>query len=457
MTDDFPTSTRPGGPHRRISRPPRPRGSAGISRRTMLQGIGGVGALGALSACGAGPGGGDMQFWHLLTGPDGAIMGDLVSGYEQTPDAMDVNQTVLAWGESYYTKLAMASTGGRAPDVAVMHASRVPGYAPGGLLDEWDLDLFAELGVAQEDFPEAIWEKMVVDGQLLCVALDSHPFLMFYNTDIADEAGVLDADGRLTEPNGPDEFRDMLLEMGGRTDSGYGLSWGYLDDPANQWRMFSTWYTQLGGTIELPDGGPMVYQEELAIEALEWILSLIDGEVGNTSHDGGTGISEFATGASASLFNGVWETAGFQADGLPFSVDVIPPALGEANAYADSHSLVLPHQENPDPERRRAVHELVADILKSSIDWAGAGHIPAFTPVVESPEYAELDPQSNYAWAQDVLVYDPPSYLSGSGSEFHTHFGDYLLGVFARRTTPLDGWNAFVERINAQLAKPNPM
>src|SRR5699024_10579752 len=306
MTDDFSSSTRPAGPHRRNSRHPRLQASARVSRRAMLQGIGGVGALGALSACGAGPGGGDMQFWHLLTGPDGAIMGDLVSGYEQNPDAMDVNQTVLAWGESYYTKLAMASTGGRAPDVAVMHASRVPGYAPGGLLDEWDLDLFAELGVAQEDFPEAIWDKMMLDGQLLCVSLDSHPFLMFYNTDIADEAGVLDSAGRPIETHGPDACRELLLDMGAKSESGSGRSWGYLDDPANQWRMFSTWYTQLGGTIELPEGGPVVYQEELAVEALEWILSLLDGEVGNTSHDGGTGISEFATGASGSLFNGVW-------------------------------------------------------------------------------------------------------------------------------------------------------
>src|SRR5699024_1039613 len=133
----------------------------------------------------------DIAFWHLLSGPDGVTMGEMLDGYMATDGAADVTQTVLAWGAPYYTKLAMASAGGRAPDLAVMHAARVPGYAPGGLLDEWDLDLLGEFGIRQEDFPELVWEKMVVDGKLTAIALDSHPFVLYYNTEIAEAAGVL--------------------------------------------------------------------------------------------------------------------------------------------------------------------------------------------------------------------------------------------------------------------------
>src|SRR5690625_6423777 len=64
------------------------------------------------------------------------ILGEMLDGYMATDGAADVTQTVLAWGAPYYTKLAMASAGGRAPDLAVMHAARVPGYAPGGLLED---------------------------------------------------------------------------------------------------------------------------------------------------------------------------------------------------------------------------------------------------------------------------------------------------------------------------------
>lgn len=439
-----------------------PRGGPAVGRRTLMQGAGALaalGGLGALSGCAgtAARAADDIAFWHLLSGPDGVTMGEMLDGYMATDGAPTVTQTVLAWGAPYYTKLAMASAGGRAPDLAIMHAARVPGYAPGGLLDEWDLDLFGEFGVAKEDFPELIWEKMVVDGKLTAIALDSHPFVLYYNTDIAEAAGVLGSDGLLLPTDNPEDFRELALELGAKAPSGYGLSWGYLGDGSNQWRMFSTYYSQLGGTIDLPIGGKMEYQEEIVIQAIEWILSLIDGEVGNPGHDGGTAISEFATGGSGAFYGGVWESGSYRNEGVPFDMTMVPGVFGEPVAYADSHAFVLPHQMTPDEDRRRNVHAAVAYLLKNSITWAGAGHIPAYSPVIEDPAYADLVPQSHYADAVDHLVYDPPAWFTGSGSDFHTYFGNDMQNVWARRTDPLEGWNAFVARINALLLKPTPM
>lgn len=216
-----------------------------VDRRSLLKGaglLGAVGASGALAGCaGAAAGPSDeIDFWHLLSGPDGQTMGSMLEDYMATDGAVDVTQTVLAWGAPYYTKLAMASAGGRAPDLSIMHASRVPGYAPGGLLDAWDLDLLAEFGVTKEQFPELIWDKMTLDGTLTAIALDSHPFVLFYNTEIADAAGMLDSDGLLQETDTPEEFREMALELGAHAPSGYGLSFGYLGDGSNQWRIFYT-------------------------------------------------------------------------------------------------------------------------------------------------------------------------------------------------------------------------
>src|SRR5690625_5401771 len=132
----------------------------------------------------------------------------------------------------------------------------------------------------------------------------------------------------------------MALELGGSAPSGYGLSWGYLGDGPNQWRMFSTYYSQMGGTIELPVGGQMEYQEEIVVDAIEWILSLIDGEVGNPSHDGGTAISEFATGGSGAFFGGVWEVGSYEDEGLPFDITMIPGVCGEQIGRASRRGRV---------------------------------------------------------------------------------------------------------------------
>ncbi|ACQ78281.1 extracellular solute-binding protein family 1 [Beutenbergia cavernae DSM 12333] len=435
-----------------------------LTRRRLLTGgagLLGAGALASLAACGTPSASGatqqNLSFWHLLSGPDGVTMGSLVDGFNGSQDVASLTQTVLAWGSPYYTKLAMASAGGRAPDVAIMHAARVPGYAPGGLLDSWDMDLFAELGIREEDFPERIWAKSLHDGELTAVCLDSHPFVLYYNTEIAEAAGALGSDGLLEEATTPEQFRDLAARLGDASDGGHGLAFGYLGDGSNMWRMFSTYYTQMGGTVELPIGGTMQYDEGLAVDTLEWILSLIDGDIGNASHDGGTAISEFITGKAGMFYGGVWETGNYKAQGVPFDISLVPNVFGTPAAYADSHAFVLPHQTNPDPERRRLVHEFVAYVLKNSLDWAAAGHIPAYSPVVDDPAYDDLVPQSHYADATDYLVYDPEAWFSGSGSDFHRYFGDHMQNVFMRTVPPIDGLNGFVERINALLAKPSPV
>src|SRR5699024_12064147 len=89
---------------------------------------------------------------------------------------------------------------------------------------------------------------MMVDGNLTAIALDSHPFVLYYNTEIAEAAGVLGNDGLLLPTDTPEDFRAVALELGGSAPSGYGLSWGYLGDGPNQWGMVSPYYSRLGGS-----------------------------------------------------------------------------------------------------------------------------------------------------------------------------------------------------------------
>lgn len=415
-------------------------------------------ALGGVAGCAATGRGAarTLDFWHLLSGSDGERMMELVQGYNAKSDGATFRQTVLAWGEPYYTKLAMASAGGRAPALAVMHATRVAGYSEGSLLDAWDPELFAEFGVTESDFPERIWRKGVIDGELRSIALDTHPFVLHYNREVAEAADVLDSDGLLIEARNPEEFREIAERM--RKVTGQrGLSYGYLGDFAQMWRMFFTFYSQLGGTIELPLGKRMKYDEEAAVHALEWIRSLLDGKLASNSHDGGTALSEFVSGESGMLFGGVWETVALQAEGVPFDTAIIPGVFGRTVAYGDSHTFVLPHQDDPDPQERRAAHEFAASILKGSLEWAKAGHIPAYNPVTESPEYGKLVPQSHYADAVDYLVYDPEAWFSGTATDFQSYFGDTIQPVLSGRVDPVRGIRGFADRIDKLLSRPSPV
>ena len=432
-----------------------------LSRRTIL--LGGAAVLGgamlgpALSGCTAvGPDGArPLKFWHLLSGGDGIVMAGLVDAANADNPEFHAAQTVLAWGTPYYTKLAMASVGGRAPDVAIMHASRLPGYAPGGLLDPWDLDLLEEFGVTEQDFPERIWEKGIIDGDLFSIALDAHPFILMYNTDVAEQAGVLGDDGQLVEITSPEQFLEVAGAMQEVTGK-HGLSYGYLGDGAQMWRLFYTFYKQLGADMSLNPGEPAQIDQDAAVTALDFIKQLLDGTIAATNGDYATAVAEFANGESGMFFTGVWELPTAVKAGLPFDAQPIPNLFGTPAAYADSHAFVLPHQSAPDEAQRREVYRLVSSILKGSFDWAGAGHIPAFLPIIESDGYADLVPQAHYASAAEVLNYDPPAWFTGSGSDFQTYFAEHVQGVF-RGGDSAEGIQGFEDRLNKLLAKPNPV
>src|SRR5699024_9810859 len=79
----------------------------------------------------------------------------------------------------------------------------------------------------------------------------------------------------------------------------------------------------------------------------------------------------------------------------------------------------LPRQSDPDPERVRAAHEFVALMVRNSLAWGEAGHVPAYIPVAESEEYQELSPQTDYAAAGETPVLDPEAWFAGAGFQFH--------------------------------------
>ena len=426
-----------------------------ISRRRLLSGAAALAGGGMLLGCapGASRSAADLNYWHLMTGGDGIVMAGLVDAVNGLNLGFRATQTVLAWGPPYYTKLAMASAGGRAPDLAVMHASRIAGYAPGGLLEPWDIDLLAEVGIRESDFPPLVWQKGMYDGQLYSIALDTHPFVLYYNTDHATKAGVTDA---LQTMKSPEEFTEVASKLQKVTGK-HGLSYGYLGDGAQMWRLFYTLYRQHGAEFVLDPGKPAQVDRDVAIDCLEFIKSLLDNTISTKSGDGGTAIAEFASQGSGLLFTGVWELPTMKTAGVPLGASTIPTLFGTPAAFADSHSFVLPHQAKLDESKRRGVYQFVASMLKGSLSWAEAGHIPAYQPVVKSKEYAALDPQADYANAADIINYDPEAWFTGSGSDFQSYFAENVQNVFLGRDKATDGWDAFMKRINAVLAMPNPV
>jgi multiple sugar transport system substrate-binding protein len=147
------------------------RSGPAISRRRFLYGA--ATALGGLALTGCGNisiagRGRTVDFWNLFGGGDGARLAAMESDFVKSHPGIELKATTLTWGAPYYTKVSMATVGGRPPDVAVMHLTRLPAYAPAGLLEPLDPDVLSEYDIGQDKFLPEIWEG----GKLGMVTLE---------------------------------------------------------------------------------------------------------------------------------------------------------------------------------------------------------------------------------------------------------------------------------------------
>jgi multiple sugar transport system substrate-binding protein len=431
--------------------------SGPVSRRTVLKGV--VAGLGAasLAACsspvGAGIAGsqldpGTVDYWNLFGGGDGVRMQQMEDAYRKANPGTPLQAVTLAWGNPYYTKLTLATVGRKPPNVAVAHLTRMKTMQAAGLLEELRPADLARHGMSAEMFNQRAWNAGLVGGKIYAIPIDTHPFVLYYNTDICKKAGLLDAAGNLAPIQGPAAFTDALAKVQQVTGQ-YGATHGINADTATPWRFFQTLYAQLGGEV-LGDGGTKVVLDDAkATQVLTFMRTLtVEKKLMPASIDYQGAIALFANGAAGFHLNGEWEISTFQTAKMPFGMTLVPNVFGGPYAVqADSHTLVVPRGGAAAEGQLDRSLGFIKSMLDQSMTWAQGGHIPAWQPVARGDEFKKLVPQSNYAAAADAAVYDPPGWYSGSGSDFEIIMGSAIGGVEAGQISP----DAAITQIRSKL------
>ncbi|MFI5844083.1 extracellular solute-binding protein [Catenuloplanes sp. NPDC051500] len=430
-----------------------------MKRRRLL--IGAAGAM-AAAACGVPSGSDRLRYWNLFGGGDGVRMVQLIDAFAASRPDLDFQASTLAWGPPYYTKLSMAAAGGRAPDVAILHLARLPSFAPGRLLDPFPQELLTEAGITKDRFLPEIWDRCVVDGQVYAIPLDTHPFVMYYNTDLCRQLGLSDANGDLIPLRGPDELVAACSEAK-RLTGGYGV---VLDNfGVSPWRLWWTLYRQLDGDLLNADATALVVDDAKALQALDFMRRLsVTDEVAPGQMLLSGAVALFGSSKAAFLFNGEWEVTTFQTQKTPFSMVPFPEVFpgtsgpgGIARTQADCHTFVLPHQRDRTVAGTRPALDYVKFMLEHSVDWAAGGHVPAWLPATRSPDYLALDPQSRYRDAATTAQLDPKAWFSGSASNMENLAGAAFGAVQAGTATPEAGLARFKADIRRLIDTPAPV
>ena len=431
----------------------------GLTRREALAGGAALGAAAALGVATAGsPFGGGNQtvtFWHLFGGGDGERLTGILAEIDAEHPDSDVRELILPWGNPYYTKLALAGVGGSPPDVAVVHATRLPSFAPAGLLEELTPERLARHGLEAERFLVEPWKSGLSGGRQYAIPLDTHPFVLYYNTDLCEQAGLLEGDGKLRPLDGETALLDACEAVKQATGTAGVV---FETRGVTPWRIFLTLYSQLGGPPIIEAGGTRIgLDDETAIRALEWMAQPNARGVAAPDVDYQGSVAFFANQSAAFALNGEWEVTTYQALDLPFGMRTVPTIFDRPATQADSHTFVIPRDPDRSPERLDAALTFISRLVRKGLAWAEGGHVPALREVYESEPYRRLSPQSDYASAVENLVFDPLAWYSGSGSNLEANAGAAFKPVIVGSQRPEQGLRTFRDYLDRMSKTEKPV
>ena len=169
-----------------------------VTRRQLLAGsaaLGSVFAAAGLTGCGGTASASavrDIAFWHLLSGGDGIKMQAMIKQAQRGQPRVHGSPHRPGLGPAV---LHQAGHGvGRRPAAGSGHHARQPGsrlrprrtHRPVG-----HVPAGRARGERRRASHRGSGRRASTNGQVFSIALDSHPFVMFYNTDVAGKAGVL--------------------------------------------------------------------------------------------------------------------------------------------------------------------------------------------------------------------------------------------------------------------------
>ena len=278
---------------------------------------------------------------------------------------------------------SLATVGDKPPNVAVAHLTRVKTLVAATCCRSCSPEDLARHGMSADKFNKRAWEAGLVDGKAYAIPIDTHPFVLFYNTDICKQAGLLDDDGKLKPIEGADAFADALRSVKKVTGQ-FGATHGINADTASPWRFFQTLYSQLGGEVLADDGTRIVLDDAKAKQVLDYMRTLTGREEADARGASTTRapIALFASGAAGFHLNGEWEITTFQTAKMPFSMTLVPNIFGGAVRRAGRLPHAGPAQAaRPGPGQKLDLSlGFIKSMLDQSLTWAEGGHVPTWQP-----------------------------------------------------------------------------
>jgi multiple sugar transport system substrate-binding protein len=229
---------------------------------------------------------GELTVWAM--GNEGTLLGAVADAFMAEYPNVTVNVTPVAWDQAA-TKLQAAIGSGETPDVSQMGTDMMGQFAATGGLEA------VPDSVDSSQYFESAWNTNVVDGTTYGVPWYVETRLLYYRTDIAEQAGVTAA------PTNWTELKDAAKKFQQQGGAEWGISLGTKN---SQEYLPFVWSN--GGDV-MADDGTFTLDSPEAVEALTYYDSFFEEGLSPKSVPEGFDITPaFVTGSHPMFISGPW-------------------------------------------------------------------------------------------------------------------------------------------------------
>ncbi|MFK5635603.1 extracellular solute-binding protein [Ornithinimicrobium sp. LYQ103] len=321
---------------------------------------------------------GELDVWAM--GAEGEALPDLVAEFtDQYPD-ITVNVTPVPW-DSAHDKFVNSITAGTTPDVAMVGTTWMGEFAGMDALDPTPSSIDAA------KFFEGAHETTVVDGTSYGVPWYVETRMVYYRSDLAQEAGFDEV------PTDQAGFKEMAAGM-----QEAGAEWGISLQPGQtgSWQSVLPFAWSNGAETAGEDG--YTFNTPEMVESVDYYGSFFADEIANANPPEGQTESDFTSGNVPMFISGPWMMSivedfaaneGEDGFGEMYDVAPIPAGGGESSSFIGGSNLAV----FQDTESRDAAWALV--------DWLTQPETQ-----VKWYDMTSALPSVQSAWEDDALTAD---------------------------------------------------
>ncbi len=219
-------------------------------------------------------------------------------------------------GDRRYEKTLTLISGGNAPDILYLN-EWVPALAKRNALMPLDELIENDSEFNLDEFYEGLIAGNKYEDKLYALPQEVSPYVVYYNKDLFDEAGVDYPDDNWTQQ----EFLDTAIELTNAENNQY----GFLHE--NGYNPILGWIFRNNGNLFNEDGTKSGLDSPEVLKALEFINQFIEKGISPNPAEieatGQGGDAQFRNQQVAMISAGMWLLPPFEDEPLDFNWDVV--------------------------------------------------------------------------------------------------------------------------------------